>query len=151
MKAQTVGACTKSTRQTCTSLYVPGKGLPSGTIKYAKAVFDDSLLMKCLHGKAQNQNESFNGMIWNSRFIKYKQFATAIFDATAHFNIGNLATRMIYDKLDIERGYYTTKSCIDDNCVRINNARRKSSDEYQGRRKFIREEKERFMDWVLAD
>ena len=22
---------------------------------------------------------------------------------------------MIYDKLDIERGYYTTKSCIDDN------------------------------------
>ena len=48
---------------------------------------------------------------------------------------------MIYDKLDIERGYYTTKGCIDDNCVRINNARRKSSDEYQGRRKFIRGEK----------
>ena len=66
--------------------------------------------MKCLHGKTQNQNESFNGMIWNrvpkSRFIKYKQFATAIFDATAHFNIGNLATLMIYDKLDNERGYY---------------------------------------------
>ena len=44
-----------------------------------------------------------------SRFIKYKQFATSIFDATAHFNIGNLATLiatslatlMIYDKLDI--------------------------------------------------
>ena len=97
-----------------------------------------------------------------SRFFKYKQFATAIFDATAHFNIGNLATRMIYDKLDIERGYYTTKSCIDDNFVRINNARRKSSDEYQGRRKFIRGEKkrkfanrkkqeERFMDqeWLI--
>ena len=41
-----------------------------------------------------------------SRFCKYKQFATAIFDVTAHFNVGNLATRMIYDKLDIERGYY---------------------------------------------
>ena len=99
--------------------------------------------MKCLHGKTHNQNESFNGMIWNrvpkSRFIKYKQFATAIFDDTAHFNIGNLAT--LYDKLDIERGYYTTKGCIDDNCMRINNARRKSSDEYQGRRKFIRGEK----------
>ena len=132
-----------------TSLYVPGKGLPNGAIRHVKAVFDDlsndSLLMKCLHGKIQNQNESFNGMIWNrvpkSRFIKYKQFATAIFDATAHFNIGNLAIPMIYDKIDIERGYYTTKSCIDDNCVRINNARRKSCDEYQGRRKFIRGEK----------
>ena len=99
-----------------------------------------------------------------SRFFKYKQFATAIFDATAHFNIGNLATRMIYDKLDIERGYYTTKSCIDDNFVRINNARRKSSDGYQGRRKFIRGEKkrkfvnrekqeERFMDqeWLITN
>ena len=75
----------------------------------------------------------------NSRFFKYKQFATAIFDATAHFNIGNLAAaRLICDKLDIERGYDTTKSCIDDNFVRINNARRKSSDEYQGHRKFIR-------------
>ena len=97
-----------------------------------------------------------------SRFFKYIQFATAIFDATAHFNVGNLATRMIYDKLDIERGYYTTKNCIDDNFVRINNARRKSSDEYQGRRKFIRGEKkrkfvnrkkqeERFMDqeWLI--
>ena len=132
-----------------TSLHVPGKGLPSGAIRHVKAVFDDlsndSLLMKCLHGKTQNQNESFNGMIWNrvpkSRFIKYKQFATVIFDATAHFNIGNLATLMIYDKLDIERGYYTTKGCIDDNCVRINNARRKSSDEYQGCRKFIRGER----------
>ena len=97
--------------------------------------------MKCLHGKTQNQNESFNGMICNrvhkSRFIKYIQFATAIFDATAHFNIGNLAILMIYDKLDIARGYYATKGCIDDNCGRINNTCRKSSDEYQGRRKFI--------------
>ena len=133
-----------------TSLYVPGKGLPSGAIRHAKAVFDDlsndGLLMKCLHGKTQTQNESFNGMIWNrvpkSRFIKYKQFATAIFDATA-LNSGNFATLMIYDKLNIERGYYTTKGCIDDNCMRINNARRKSSDEYQGRRKFIRGGKKR--------
>ena len=88
-----------------------------------------------------------------SRFFKYKQFATAIFDATAHFNIGNLATRMIYDKLDIERGCYTTKSCIDDNFVHINNARRKSSDEYQGRSKFVNRKKqeERFMDqeWLI--
>ena len=55
--------------------------------------------------------------MYQSHFIKYKQFATAIFDATVHFNIGNLAT--LYDKLDIGRGYYTTKGCIDDNCVRI--------------------------------
>ena len=54
-----------------------------------------------------------------------------------------LLTLMIYDKLNIERGYYTTRGCIDDNTVRINNARRKSSNVYQGRRKFIRGEKKR--------
>ena len=114
-RAQTVGTCTKSIRQTVI-LYVPGKGLPNGAMKLVKAVFDDvsngSILMKCLQGKTQNQNESFDRMIWNNvpknRFMKYKKFATAIFDATAHFNIGNLATLMISDKLDIERGYYTT-------------------------------------------
>ena len=44
----------------------------------------------------QNQNEAFNGTIWNripkSKFIKYKQFEMAVCDATAHFNVGNLAT-----------------------------------------------------------
>lgn len=136
-----------------TCLYVPGMGLRNGVIKYVKAVFNDlsndSLLMKCLHGKTQNQNESFNGMIWNrvpkAYFIKYKQFAAAIFDAAAHFNRGNLATLMIYDKLNIERGYYTTKGCIAGNTARIKNARRKNSVEFQGRRKFLRGEKKRKM------
>ena len=58
-------------------------------------------------------------MIWNrvpkTYFIKYKQFAAAVFDATAHFNIGNLATLRIYDKFYVERGYFTTTDCIDGN------------------------------------
>ena len=33
----------------------------------------------------------------------------AVLDAAAdHFDIGNLATLLISDKLNIERGYYTT-------------------------------------------
>ena len=48
-----------------TTTHVPGKGLPSEVIKNVKEVFDelsdDNLLMKCLHGKTQNQNEAFNG------------------------------------------------------------------------------------------
>ena len=30
-----------------------------------KIVAEESLLQKCLHGKTQNHNESFNGMVWN--------------------------------------------------------------------------------------
>ncbi|XP_032217741.1 uncharacterized protein LOC116601166 [Nematostella vectensis] len=45
--------------------YKHGAGLPREIIEKCKPVFtrlsSDSLLEKCLHGKAQNQNESFNG------------------------------------------------------------------------------------------
>ena len=60
-----------------------------------------------------------------------------LFDDITHFNIGNLATHMIYDKLNIERCYYnTTKGCIDGNSVQINNARRNNIVEFQERKKF---------------
>ena len=46
---------------TKTNHYKPGKGLPLDAIKLIKPIFtelsDDNLLMKCLHGKTQNQNE----------------------------------------------------------------------------------------------
>ena len=42
-------------------------------------------------------------------------FELAVYDAVAHFNIGNLATLLIFDKVNIERGYYTTLGIITDN------------------------------------
>ena len=54
-----------------TKTHLPGKGLPFEVevIKHVKQVFDelsdDNLLLKYLHGKTQNQNEAFNGTIWN--------------------------------------------------------------------------------------
>ena len=129
-----------------TSLHKHGKGLPPTVIKQVKAVFDDlstdNLLSKCLHGKTQNQNEAFNGTIWNripkTRFVKFKVFELALFDAVAHFNIGNLATLLIFDKVGLERGYYTTKGCLDDNKTRIENAKKKSMESVQIRRRILR-------------
>ena len=46
----------------------------------------------------------------------------AVHDAAAHFNVGNLATLLIYDKL--ERGYYTTPGCLEHDNQRVKNARR---------------------------
>ena len=96
-------------------------------LKYLKLIFeslsDDSLLLKCLHGKTQNQNESFNGLIWRrtpkDRFVKMATFELAVYDAAAHFNIGNLASLLVYDNVNIERGYYTIQGCIVDNNLRI--------------------------------
>ena len=121
------------------------KGLSKEAIKQIKPIFtdlaDDSLLSKCLHGKTQNQNESFNGLIWRSpkdRFVKITTFEFAVYDAVTHFNIGNLASLILYDKVNIERGYYTTLGCISDNETRISNSVRQSSNKQKTRRRYLR-------------
>ena len=93
-------------------------------------------------GNTQNANVAINGTIWNrirkTRFIKYKQFQMAVHDAAVHFNIGNLATLFIYDKLDIERGYYTTPGCLEHDNQRVKNARRQSTSYVKTRRCIVR-------------
>ena len=42
-------------------------------------------------------------------------------------NIGNLATLLIYDKLGMERVYYTTTCCLEHVNQRVKNARRQST------------------------
>ena len=50
-----------------TNLYKPGSGLSLDIIKLIKPIYLDlikeSELKRCLHGKTQNQNESFNSMV----------------------------------------------------------------------------------------
>ena len=124
-----------------TSTYKPGNGLLPSVIKHVKSVFDNlssnELLSKCLDGKTQNQNEVFNGTIWNRvpkiRFISFKVFELSVLDAVSHFNIGNLATLLIYDKVGIHRGYYTTKGCLKDDGRHIINSKRKSLDSVKSR------------------
>ncbi|XP_065641660.1 uncharacterized protein LOC136073639 [Hydra vulgaris] len=129
-----------------TQNYKPGPGLPMSVIKFVKPTFialqDENLLSKCLHGKTQNQNESFNATIWNrvpkDTFVKLVQLEIAAYDAVAHFNIGNLATLKIYDKMQMERGSYTELGCKDKNRSRLKNASRKNGEKYRMRRKFLR-------------
>ena len=65
----------------------------------------------------------------------------AAYDAVAHFNIGNKATLLIFDGMQMNRGYYTTLGCQDDNNYRLKNASRKSGDRYRMRRKLLRGKK----------
>ena len=48
-----------------------------------------------------DESNSERGLIPN--FIKYKQFEMSVCDAAAHFNVGNLATLLIFDELKVER------------------------------------------------
>ena len=81
-----------------------------------RPIFDDlskdELLLKCLHGKTQNQNESFNAMIWDSvpktRYVARLQLELGVYDAVANFNVGHKASVLIYEQLNIIPGRYTT-------------------------------------------
>ena len=120
--------------------------MPNDVIKHVKPIFkalaNDDLLSRCLHGLTQNQNESFNGTIWNRipkhRFVKLNTFEIDVYDAVAHFNVGNLASLLIYDAVGVERGYWTVHGCIADDNYRLSNSRRQSSDIVKSHRRFLR-------------
>ena len=78
------------------------------------------LLMKCFHGKTQNANEYFNGMIWNrvpkATHVGIHILSLGVYDAIAHFNFASKAT------LDVLKCQYTTRICDS-----INRERKRSS------------------------
>lgn len=59
-----------------------------------KALSDPSLLRKCLHGKTQNVNESFNNIIWSripkNNFVGRKTLELGVYDSIITFNDGNI-------------------------------------------------------------
>ena len=63
---------------------------------YMFELSEDALLEKCLHGKTQNQNEFFNGMIWQDVCVNAATFEMGVYDALSHFNLGNIETVNIY-------------------------------------------------------
>ena len=90
-----------------TSTYKPGPGLPLPVLLKLKPIFQvlshEDLLNKCLHGLTQNQNESFNAMIWDrvpkSRYVSFSQLELGVYDAVANFNIERKASMLIFEKL----------------------------------------------------
>ena len=70
---------------------------------------------KYLHGKTQKSNESFNEMIWNrvpkGTHIGLDVLSVGVYDAIAHFIIGEKAALDIMEPLKIYPGYSMTKCC----------------------------------------
>ena len=66
-------------------------------------------------------------------FVKLRTFEICVNDGVSHFHTGNMATLLIYDKLGLERGYWTEKGCYDNNIDRINNSSRKSTESNRAR------------------
>ena len=63
----------------------------------------------------QNQNESFNAMIWSripkSTYVLFSQLQLGVYDAVANFNIGRKASILIFEKLNMIPGKYCLEGC----------------------------------------
>ena len=79
-------------------------------ISHVKLIYQDlvepEVLKKCLHGKTQIQNESFNSMIWDcppkSPHCGLEKLEFAVYDAVATFNDGRQATLDIFKMLNVD-------------------------------------------------
>ena len=80
-----------------------------------QSLCQDDMLEKCLHGKTQNANESFNGTIWNkvpkANQVGLNTLCFGVYDAISHFNIGEKATLDTLSLVGVNPGYYTSKLC----------------------------------------
>ena len=102
-----------------TQTYKPGPGLPRDIICKTRPIFlewsKDSELEKCLHGKAQNVNESFNGTIWEripkTTFVALSNLEFGVYDAVPNFNIGMKASVSIYEKINFVQGVHMLRGC----------------------------------------
>ena len=102
-------------------------------------------LKKCLHGKTQNQNESFNSIIWErppkTKYCSFDKLQFAVYDAVANFNDGRQASIDILKHLNIRSGHHTATMCFVSNKRRKYLAVYKSKDSTKKRRKIIRAER----------
>lgn len=137
-----------------TQLYKHTNGLPVAVVKELEPIYEDltknELLDRCLDCYTQNNNESFNGMIWQripkDRYVDASTMDIGVASATIAFNDGMIGLANVMKRQEMNPGFYTMKGLkkIDD--VRILKAERKVKDTVMQRRKTLRRIKKGFED-----
>ena len=88
-----------------------------------KRMSDENLLKRMLHGKTQNQNESFNATIWlrcpKTSFMGMRRVRGAVARAASAFNEGATSLTTIFHKMYIEPTETMIAACHRENRKRI--------------------------------
>ncbi|XP_028418587.1 uncharacterized protein LOC114544031 [Dendronephthya gigantea] len=148
----------KRDKANATKEYKHGAGLPKQVIGHVKPIFDrlseSSLLQRCLDGKTQNQNESFNAMIWNrvpkEVFVGSDVFSLGVYDAAAHFNTGASAAIELLKDMGLASGKFCSEECLNSDKLRVRKGNYKCQDKNKKRRKVLRGEKKKKGDKLVA-
>jgi hypothetical protein len=103
---------------------------------------DEALLRMCLDGKTQNLNKSFNGMIWRrvpkTVFVGSDVFKVGVYDAVAHFNMGERATTKVLETMGLNAGSLNEAGVIQADQLRVRKANYKAEPKNKTRRKVLR-------------
>ncbi|GFT52577.1 uncharacterized protein TNCV_4267121 [Trichonephila clavipes] len=94
--------------------------LPKSILLKVKKVFRDltekDLLKKCLRGRTQNPNESFNKCIWEripkTVFVGIETLKFGVMDAVICFNDGYVSRIKVFEALGIKPGYNTERALL---------------------------------------
>ncbi|GFY03563.1 uncharacterized protein TNCV_3212001 [Trichonephila clavipes] len=100
--------------------YIHKHSLPESILLKVKKVFRDltekDLLKKCLHGRTQNPNESFNKCIWEripkTVFVGIETLKFGVMDAVICFNDGYVSRIKVFEALGIKPGYNTERALL---------------------------------------
>ncbi|GFT05277.1 uncharacterized protein TNCV_123121 [Trichonephila clavipes] len=84
--------------------------------QHALCPLEKDLLKKCLHGRTQNPNESFNKCIWEripkTVFVGIETLKFEVMDAVICFNDGYVSRIKVFEALGIKPGYNTERALL---------------------------------------
>ena len=126
-----------------TKTYNEDNRLPDVFIKELDPIFvrlsKDELLVRCLKGMTQNQNEAANGMLWSRcpkiKFCGARRVRIAVCETIGVFNTGAGSVAEVMDMCGITPGANTMKALREQDNQRIKAAAKKVSAKYRERRR----------------
>ncbi|GFW94691.1 uncharacterized protein TNCV_4247311 [Trichonephila clavipes] len=84
--------------------------------QHALCPLEKDLLKKCLHGRTQNPNESFNKCFWEripkTVFVGIETLKFGVMDAVICFNDGYVSRIKVFEALGIKPGYNTERALL---------------------------------------
>lgn len=117
------------------------------------------LLKKCLHGRTQNVNESFNGVLWSRipkvNFVGLQTLKFGVFDAVVTFNEGNKGRLKVLEGMGLQIGSNCAQTFRAIDLIRIHKSEIATKEETKRarkrsrmiRKKLLDEEKEKGPDY----
>ena len=132
-----------------TSLYNEDNRLPVVFMAELDPIFarlsQDKLLIRCLKGITQNQNEAANGLLWSkcpkTKFCGARRVRIAACETIAAFNTGAASKAVVLDLCGVTPGAQTMSALRKQDDVRMKNAAKKISEKYRKKRQKLRSEK----------